>query len=210
MLTEKMADTTILLTLVVLLQINEYSRAEIRSSLVANKLFKVKPVGGNVAQTFVPLTEIPPPHLPHDQVHSGRRHLDDCSQKPNPREVEGGGKVAIFGEYYDDGVAKTVATVIIPDHIDRKHFEITTQVPYYTVGAIEGLGYHPSTMKSEHPSECEKIYQDHLAEQYSDETTDYSEESLEMARMPLSPIEQVRASFEKQIGFDQMYSDFEK
>lgn len=40
-------------------------------------------------------------------------------------------------------------------------------------------------MKSEHPSECEKIYQDHLDEQYSEESQDYSEESLEMARMPL-------------------------
>lgn len=29
--------------------------------------------------------------------------------------------------------------------------------------------------------------QDHIAEAYSDETTDFSEESLEMARMPLFP-----------------------
>lgn len=58
-------------------------------------------------------------------------------------------------------------------------------MPYLTVGPIEAIGYHPSTMKSEHPSECEKIYQDHLDEQYSEESKDYSEESLEMARMPL-------------------------
>lgn len=58
-------------------------------------------------------------------------------------------------------------------------------MPYLTVGPIEAIGYHPSTLKSEHPSECEKIYQDHIAEMYSDETTDYSEESLEMAKMPM-------------------------
>lgn len=40
-----------------------------------------------------------------------------------------------------------------------KHFEVTTQVPYLTVGPIEAIGYHPSTIKSEHPPECEKIYQ---------------------------------------------------
>lgn len=68
-----------------------------------------------------------------------------------------------------------------------KFFEVTTQVPYLTVGPIEAIGYHPSTLKSEHPAECEKIYQDHLAEQYSDENAEYSEESLEMARMPLGP-----------------------
>ena len=61
-------------------------------------------------------------------------------------------------------------------------------MPYLTVGPIEAIGYHPSTIKSEHPSECEKIYQDHIAEMYSDETTDYSEESLEMAKMPVEPM----------------------
>lgn len=68
-----------------------------------------------------------------------------------------------------------------------KHFEITSPIPYLTVGTIEAIGYHPSTIKSEHPSECEKIYQDHVAEMYSDEDADYSEESLEVARMPLYP-----------------------
>lgn len=61
-------------------------------------------------------------------------------------------------------------------------------MPYLTVGPIDGIGYHPSTIKSEHPSECEKIYQDHIAEMYSDETTDYSEESLEMAKMPVQEV----------------------
>ncbi|CAG9786360.1 unnamed protein product [Diatraea saccharalis] len=206
MLTKKIIDMK-LLHFIVIIQINNCVRAEIRHSIVGNKLFNVKPVGSIVAKNFLPLTEIPPPHLPHEHYHSGRRHLDDCSEKPRNREVYSGGRVAIFGEYYDDLVAKTVATVVIPDHIDRKHFEVTTQVPYLTVGPIEALGYHPSTMKSEHPSECEKIYQDHLAEQYSDETTDYSEESLEMARMPLAPVEgEAPSSFE----FEKLYSDFEK
>lgn len=77
---------------------------------------------------------------------------------------------------------------------------MTTQVPYLTLGPIEAIGYHPSTIKSEHPSECEKIYQDHIAEMYSDETTDYSEESLEMAKMPVQPIPR---SLEQR--FDEMY-----
>ncbi|XP_028174554.1 uncharacterized protein LOC114363122 [Ostrinia furnacalis] len=178
---------------------------EIRSSLVLNKLVKVKPVGGNLAKAFVPLTEIPPPHLP---LASGRRHFEDCSQKPPAKEVYGGAKVDIFGEYYDDMVAKTVATVIFPDHIDRKHFEVTTEVPYLTVGPIEAIGYHPSTLKSDHPAECEKIYQDHLAEMYSDETTDYSEESLEMARMPLSPT--AKPSKSDEFNLEDLYEDFER
>ncbi|CAB3223705.1 unnamed protein product [Arctia plantaginis] len=150
------------------------------------RLAKVKPVGDNVANRFVPLTEIPPPHISNKGIASGRRHLpDECTQKPPPRDVFKGPQVDIIPEYYDDKVAKKVDTVVIPDHIDHKHFEVTTQVPYLTVGPIEAIGYHPSTMKSEHPSECEKIYQDHLDEQYSEESQDYSEESLEMARMPI-------------------------
>nr|AMS36863.1 hypothetical protein [Heliconius erato] len=159
---------------------------EIRSSIMVNKLAKVKPVGANIAKKFIPLTEIP---LPLEHKKSGRRHLEsDCTKRPPPREVYEGNNIDIVGDYYDDRVAKTVATVIIPDHIDTKHFQVTTQVPYLTVGPIEAIGYHPSTIKSEHPSECEKIYQDHIAEMYSDETTDYSEESLEMAKMPVEPM----------------------
>ncbi|KAF9407413.1 hypothetical protein HW555_003007, partial [Spodoptera exigua] len=167
-------------------------------------LAKVRPVGAHVGKSFVPLTEIPPPHVPHpNRPHpdahkdghkdghtdkSGRRHLeDDCIKKPAGKDVIEGPKVDIFPDYYDDKIAKTVATVIFPDHIDHKHYEVTTQVPYLTLGPIEAIGYHPSTMKSEHPSECEKIYQDHLDEQYTEESKDYSEESLEMARLPLSP-----------------------
>ncbi|CAG9584597.1 unnamed protein product [Danaus chrysippus] len=144
----------------------------------------MKPVGGLVGKKFMPLTEIPPPNVKHSL--SGRRHLEEeCSKKPPSRDVHEGNQVDIIGDYYDDKVAKTVATVIIPDHIDYKHFEVTTQVPYLTLGVIEAIGYHPSTLKSEHPRECEKIYQDHIEELYTDETTDYSEESLEMAKMPI-------------------------
>ncbi|CAH2106696.1 unnamed protein product [Euphydryas editha] len=169
---------------------------EIRGSVMMNKLAKVKPVGGVVGKKFVPLTEIPPPQVPHSK--SGRRHFEDeCSKRPPAREVYDGNQVDIVGDYYDERVAKTVATVIIPDHIDFKHFQVTTQVPYLTLGPIEAIGYHPSTIKSEHPSECEKIYQDHIAEMYSDETTDYSEESLEMAKMPVQPIP---GSLEQRIG----------
>ncbi|XP_047517951.1 uncharacterized protein LOC125058004 [Pieris napi] len=177
--------------------------AEIRSSLIINKLGKVKPVGGMISKSFVPLTELPPPKIHH---RSGRRHLaDECTEAPKWKEVHEGGKVDIFGDYYDDKVAKTMATVIIPDHIDYKHFQVTTQMPYFTVGPIDAIGYHPSTLKSDHPSECEKIYQDHIADQYSDETTDYSEESLEMARMPLFARE-FHESIEDR--FAEMYDDF--
>lgn len=87
----------------------------------------MQPVGAQVAKSFVALTEIPPPkggmHTPHgppDQI-SGRRHLqDDCNKKPDPKEIFEGPGVDIFAEYYDDKVAKTLATVIFPDHIDRK------------------------------------------------------------------------------------------
>ncbi|CAK1546973.1 unnamed protein product [Leptosia nina] len=176
--------------------------AEIRSSLIVNKLAKVKPVGGTISKSFVPLTELPPPRVHHA---SGRRHLEDeCTKAPTWKEVHEGGKVEIIGDYYEDKVAKTVATVIIPDHIDYKHFQVTTQIPYFTVGPIEAIGYHPSTLKSDHPSECEKIYQDHIADQYSDETRDYSEESLEMARMPLFA-QNMRESIEER--FANMYDD---
>ncbi|KAI8435645.1 hypothetical protein MSG28_003910 [Choristoneura fumiferana] len=181
-----------------------YVTCEIRQSVLVNKLVKIKPVGKNVQRNFVPLTEIPPPKKPHVHV-DGRRHFEDCSPKPHGADVVEGGTVDIWGEYYDEKVAKTVATVIIPDHIDRKHFEVTTQVPYLTLGAIEAIGYHPSTLESDHPPECEKIYQEHIADQYSDETTDYSEESLEMARMPMFPVE--RPSPEDQKRIDQFYSD---
>ncbi|XP_049869374.1 uncharacterized protein LOC126369125 [Pectinophora gossypiella] len=166
------------------------SMPEIRTGDAANKLTKIKPVGAAVAKNFIPLTELPPPRLPSVHFHDGRRHLDNDCGKPAPnREVVEGGNVEIFGDYYEEKFAKTVATIIFPDHIDRKHFEVTSPVPYLTVGPIEAIGYHPSTIKSEHLSECEKIYQDHIADQYSDETKDLSEESLEMARMPLFPPE---------------------
>ncbi|XP_028027878.1 uncharacterized protein LOC114241292 [Bombyx mandarina] len=180
-------------------------KAEIRNGGIMNKLIKVKPVGPDFAKVFVPLTEIPPPLRPHTHSPSGRRHFEDCGDKPKAKEVDEGAKVEFFGEYYDDHVSKTVATVIIPDHIDRKHFEVTTSVPYLTVGPIEAIGYHPSTISSEHPRECEKIYQEHLAEIYSDETADYSEESLEMARMPLFPQDIPPQSVEERM--DKMYSD---
>ncbi|CAH2235176.1 jg16165 [Pararge aegeria aegeria] len=168
-------------------------------------LTKVKPVGGNLGNRFVPLTEVPPPRVPH--YRSGRRHLEDeCSQRPPPREVFEGSKVDIQGDYYDERVRKTVATVIIPDHIDFKHFQVTTQVPYLTLGPIEAIGYHPSTLKSEHPSECEKIYQDHIEDLYSDETTDYSEESLEMAKMPMDPVDEVRKEIQDHLE-DMYYMD---
>lgn len=82
---------------------------------------------------------------------------------------------------------------------------MTTQVPYLTVGPIDAIGYHPSTIKSEHPSECEKIYQDHLDEQYSEESKDYSEESLEMARLPLFPANDGSADDK----LDKLYSDID-
>ncbi|XP_045771408.1 uncharacterized protein LOC123871582 [Maniola jurtina] len=182
--------------------------SEIKGSVMMNILTKVKPVGRSLGSRFVPLTEVPPPHIPHSR--SGRRHLEDeCSQKPHYREVYEGGKVDIIGDYYDERVAKTVATVIIPDHIDYKHFQVTTQVPYLTLGPIEAIGYHPSTMKSEHPSECEKIYQDHIQEMYSDETTDYSEESLEMAKMPIGPANSVKQK-EIEDHLKEMYDDMDK
>ncbi|XP_075973558.1 uncharacterized protein LOC142974873 [Anticarsia gemmatalis] len=170
------------LCIVLLLQVY-YASCSIRTSLIVNKLTKVKPVGENVGSRFMPLTELPALNVP---AASGRRHLpEDCTQKIPGQEVIEGGNVDIIGDYYDDHIAKTVATVIFPDHIDHNHFDVTTQVPYFTVGTIEAIGYHPSTIKSEHPSECEKIYQDHIDDQYSEESNDYSEESLEMARMPL-------------------------
>lgn len=88
-----------------------------------------------------------------------------------------------------------------------KHFEVTTQVPYLTVGTIEGLGYHPSTIKGDHPSECEKIYQDHIDNEYSEEDTDVSEESLEMARMPLFPDDRPPDSVEKRL--EKLYDDMD-
>ncbi|KAJ8727924.1 hypothetical protein PYW08_016309 [Mythimna loreyi] len=202
------------LYLTVLLQIY-YAAAEIRSSVIVNRLANVQPVGAQVAKSFVPLTEIPPPkggmHTPHgppDQI-SGRRHLqDDCKEKPKGRDVVDGPRVDIFQEYYDDKQAKTLATIIFPDHIDHKHFEVTSPLPYLTVGPIDPMGYHPSTMKSEHPSECEKIYQDHLDEQYTDESRDASGESLEMARLPLMPSDGVvPPSVEDKL--QQMYSDLD-
>lgn len=92
----------------------------LNNSSVVNRLKNVKPVGGLLGQKFVPLTEIPPPHSPHHHA-DGRRHLDpDCALKPDPKIVYEGGRVDIFGDYYDEKIAKTVATVIIPDHIDCK------------------------------------------------------------------------------------------
>ncbi|XP_026753137.3 uncharacterized protein LOC113513345 [Galleria mellonella] len=189
-----------LIYLLVFLHISSHVHCEIRNSVVMNKLIQVKPVGARVAKNFVPLTEIPPPKKPHP----GRRHMEECNERPSYKEMHGA-KVDILGDYYGERLAKTVATVIIPDHIDRKHFEVTTQVPYLTVGPIEAIGYHPSTIKSEHPSECERIYQDHLAELYTDETTDYSEESLEMARMPLFPDKVFPRLIEERL--ENMYSE---
>ncbi|CAH2037957.1 unnamed protein product, partial [Iphiclides podalirius] len=183
----------------------QYATAEIRGSVLVNKLIKVQPVGKTVEKSFVPLTEIP---LPRIKAPHGRRHMEDeCTKKPGWMEVHDGPRIDIVGDYYDEDAAKTVATVIIPDHIDSKHFEVTTQVPYLTVGHIEAIGYHPSTVRSEHPSECEKIYQDHLEELYSDESADYSEESLEMARMPLFPGGSPLAADDR--GLDHIYSDLD-
>lgn len=84
---------------------------------------------------------------------------------------------------------------------------MTTQVPYLTVGPIEALGYHPSTNKGEHPSECEKIYQDHMAQEYTEEDTDVSEESLEMARMPLFPDDSPPDSIEHRLN--KLYDDMD-
>lgn len=82
------------------------------------RLKKVKPVGNEVKQSFVPLTEIPPP-----SVHRGhgRRHMEqDCTKQPEWQEVHGGPRIEIIGDYYEEDHAKTVATVVIPDHIDCK------------------------------------------------------------------------------------------
>lgn len=71
-------------------------------------------------KNFLPLTEIPPPHQPV-HFHDGRRHMeDDCIKKPDAIEVWEGGKIHIAEEYYDEGGMRTVATIIFPDHIDRK------------------------------------------------------------------------------------------
>ena len=180
---------------------------EIRTGVQANKLAKIKPVGAAVAKNFIPLTELPPPRLPAVHFHDGRRHLEDNCGRPIPnKEVYEGGNVEIFGDYYEERIPKTVATIIFPDHIDHRHFEVTSPVPYLTVGTIEAIGYHPSTIKSEQLSECEKIYQDHIADQYSDETRDLSEESLEMARMPLFPPEGTQAPIDMEQEHN-MYED---
>ncbi|KAJ2939209.1 hypothetical protein O0L34_g8523 [Tuta absoluta] len=185
-----------------------YSNAEIGGSVMLNKKQLIKPVGGLIAQSFVPLTELPPPNRPEVHYHSGRRHFDpDCGKREPGKEVYEGAHVEIWGDYYEERFAKTVATVIFPDHIDHRFFEVTTQVPYFTVGPIDAIGYHPSTIKSDHPSECEKIYQDHIADQYTDESTDFSEESLEMARMPIYPPEGGPAPI-GEIGEQNMYDDF--
>lgn len=85
------------------------------------RLSKVKPVGAPMHKNFLPLTEIPPPHQPVHIHQDGRRHLeDDCMKKPEGKEVWEGGKVHIGQDYYDEGGMRTVATIIFPDHIDRK------------------------------------------------------------------------------------------
>lgn len=92
---------------------------------------------------------------------------------------------------------------LFPIPLAGKFYEVTTQVPYFTVGPIEAIGYHPTTQT---PNECEKIYQDFLEEQYSSGSdTEYSEESLEMARMPFFPKGERDASFEKRL--DTMYGE---
>lgn len=91
------------------------------------RLIKVKPVGRIVEKSFIPLTEVPPPRIRPPQV---RRHMEDeCTKKPGWREVHDGPRVDIIGDYYDEDIAKTVATVIIPDHIDGK---ITLIVHYFS------------------------------------------------------------------------------
>lgn len=91
------------------------------------RLIKVKPVGRIVEKSFIPLTEVPPPRIRPPQV---RRHMEDeCTKKPGWREVHDGPRVDIIGDYYDEDTAKTVATVIIPDHIDGK---VTLIVLYFS------------------------------------------------------------------------------
>lgn len=47
--------------------------------------------------------------------------MEDCSEKYHGEEEVETGNVVLVGEDYYDSVAKTVATVIFPDHIDRKY-----------------------------------------------------------------------------------------
>ncbi|XP_063381114.1 uncharacterized protein LOC134667613 [Cydia fagiglandana] len=180
-----------------------YVAGVIRKSALLNKLIDVKPVGPHAVKKFVPLTEIPPPLGAH--VHpDGRRHLEDCSPTPWSHNVVDEATVQIIGDYYDDHNEKTVATVIIPDHIDIKHFEVTTQVPYFTVGTIQALGYHPT--KPPALNDCEKIYQDHMNEQYSEgSSSDYSEESLEMARVPVQALDPQQPPMD--VYDDKIYQD---
>ncbi|XP_041978203.1 uncharacterized protein LOC121732402 [Aricia agestis] len=134
----------------------------IRESSFFNKLLSLRPAGKDI-QVFVPLTDIPPPPGRPTEQQSGRRHLEVCEPTTE-------GEVYVGSE----------ATVIMPDHIDHKHFEVTSPVPYLTVGPIDGVGFHGKTLPP--MDACEKIYQDHLATLYSDE--DYtSQESLEIARV---------------------------
>ncbi|KAF9790081.1 hypothetical protein SFRURICE_002446, partial [Spodoptera frugiperda] len=185
--------------------------SEIRTNVLVNKLAKVRPVGAHVGKSFVPLTEIPPPHVPHSdhgpEGHpegSGRRHLNDnCNPKKKAR-IQSTAPESIFSQ----NITTTKSPRLSPPSYFQTiltHFEVTTQVPYLTVGPIDAIGYHPSTIKSEHPSECEKIYQDHLDEQYSEESKDYSEESLEMARLPLFPANDGSADDK----LDKLYSDID-
>ncbi|XP_061713519.1 uncharacterized protein LOC133522264 [Cydia pomonella] len=180
-----------------------YVAGVIRKSALMNKLINVKPVGPPAVRKFVPLTEIPPPMGPH--VHpDGRRHLEDCTPTPWSHNVVDEATVQIIGDYYDDNSEKTVATVIIPDHIDKKHFEVTTQVPYFTVGTIDALGFHPT--KPPALNDCEKIYQDHMNEQYSEGvSSDYSEESLEMARVPAEAMDPEKPPMD--VYDDKIYQD---
>ncbi|XP_063361676.1 uncharacterized protein LOC134650672 [Cydia amplana] len=181
-----------------------YVAGVIRKSALMNKLINVKPVGPLAVKKFVPLTEIPPPKGAH--VHpDGRRHLEDCTPTPWSHNVVDEVTVNIIGDYYDDQNEMTVATVIIPDHIDKKHFEVTTQVPYFTVGTIDALGFHPT--KPPALNDCEKIYQDHMNEQYSDgvSSSDYSEESLEMARVPAEAMDPLQPPMD--VYDDKVYQD---
>lgn len=103
-------------------------------------------------KNFLPLTEIPPPHQPVHFHQDGRRHMeDDCLKKPEGKEVWEGGKVHIAQDYYDDAGMRTVATIIFPDHIDRKFCfylnEITSQEIAYFVWLVMA-GYSSKSRSS--------------------------------------------------------------
>ncbi|CAG9093309.1 hypothetical protein JYU34_013052 [Plutella xylostella] len=164
-----------------LLQVYHHARSEIRASPLLNRLANIKLVG--LDPRSIKHTAFPQP----TPAPSLRRHVDQSGRRQQPEEcVPKGPK-----DYYDDDVK--VATVQIPEHMDHIHYAITTPVPYLTVGPIAGLGYHPSTIKSEYPSECEKIYQDHIAAQFSSESNEMENESMEMTRVHIKDLADAQA-----------------